>query len=113
VGILSIIDLIQAIRPAYLSAPKPSMADTIQYSPMFWTGLFTAQAKALVKKKVSDIMSDPPPMIDEETNLMEIADMMYTVKARRLGVLRKGKVVGVVREQELFFEIARIVLEAR
>lgn len=113
VGILSIIDLIQAIRPAYLSAPKPSMADTLQYSPMFWTGLFISQAKALVKKKISDIMSDPPPMIDEETNLMEIADMMYTQKARRLGVMHKGKVVGVVREQEIFFEIARIVLEAR
>ena len=112
-GILSILDLIAALRPAYLSAPKPSMADSLQYSPMFWTGLFTSQAKALVKKKIGDVMSDPPPTIDEEANLMEVADMMFTTRARRLGVTRKGKVVGVVREQEIFFEIARIVLESR
>ena len=113
VGILSILDLIAAIRPAYLSAPKPSMADSLQYSPMFWTGLFTSQAKALMNKKIGDIMSDAPPTIDEEANLMEVADMMFTTRARRLGVTRKGSVVGVVREQEIFFEIARIVLESR
>jgi CheY-like chemotaxis protein len=112
VGILSILDLIKALRPAYLSAPKPSMADSLQYSPMFWTGLFTSQAKALVDKKVWDIMSEPPPNIEADANLMEISEAMFTTTARRLGVTREGKVVGVVREQELFFEIARIVLEA-
>lgn len=112
-GILSIVDLIAAIRPAYLTAPKPSMADTIQYSPMFWTGLFTTQAKGLVKKKIKEIMSEPPPMIDEESNLMEAAEMLYSKKARRLAVTRARKVVGVVREQEIFFEMARIVLETK
>jgi hypothetical protein len=42
---------------------------------------------------------------------MEIVETMYTNKARRVGVACEGKVVGVVREQELFFEIARIALE--
>jgi DNA-binding response OmpR family regulator len=111
-GILSILDLIAAVRPAYLSAPKPSMADSLQYSPMFWTGLFTSQAKGLFNKKVSEIMSDPPPRIDEEANLMEIADTLYTQKSRRLAVIQDSKVIGVVREQEIFFEIARIVLES-
>jgi DNA-binding response OmpR family regulator len=112
VGVLSILDLIAAVRPGYLSAPKPSMADTLQYSPMFWTGLFTSQAKALVNKKVAEIMSDPPPVIDEEANLMEVAEIMYSQKARRLAVVQDGKTVGVVREQEMFFEIARVVLES-
>ena len=112
-GILSIMDLIVAIRPAYLSAPKPSMADTLQYSAMFWSGLFTIQAKALVKKKVKDIMSDPPMTVDEDANLMEVADILYTRNARRLGVTRKGKIVGIVREQEIFFEITRIALESQ
>jgi CheY-like chemotaxis protein len=111
-GILSIMDLIIAIRPAYLSAPKPSMADALQYSPMFWSGLFTLQAKALVKKKVKDIMSDPPLTVDKNANLMEVADILYTRNARRLGVTETGKIVGIVREQEIFFEIARIALES-
>lgn len=111
-GILSIMDLIIAIRPSYLSAPKPTMADALQYSPMFWSGLFTIQTKALAKKKVRDIMSDPPLTVDEDANLMEVADLLYARNARRLGVTRKGRIVGIVREQEIFFEIARIALES-
>jgi CheY-like chemotaxis protein len=111
-GILSIMDLIVAIRPSYLSAPKPTMADALQYSPMFWSGLFTIQTKALLKKKVKDIMSDPPLTVDEEANLMEVADLLYARNARRLGVTRKGKIVGIVREQEIFFEIVRMALES-
>jgi CheY-like chemotaxis protein len=108
-GMLSILDLINGLRPAYLTAPKPSMADALRYSPMFWSGLFTTQSKALVGKKVGDLMSEPPLTIEEEANLMEVSELMVTERARRAAVTRKGKVVGVVREQELFFEIARIV----
>lgn len=110
-GILSILDLVKALRPAYLTAPKPSMADSLRYSPMFWSGLFTTQAKSLIGKKVAEIMSGPPLLIEEDANLMEVAEMMVTERARRLAVTRKGSVIGVVREQELFFEISRIVSE--
>ena len=112
VGILSILDLIEAVRPAYLSAPKPSMADSMQYSPMFWSGLFTTQARGLVDKKIRDVMSDAPLSIDKDTNLMEISNLIFIEKSRRMAVTREGKVVGVVREQEIFFEMAKIILEA-
>ncbi len=108
-GILSIRDLLEYVRPDYLSAAKPSMADSIQYSPMFWSGLFTTQVKKLARKKVGDVMSTSPPSVDEDTNLMELADMMYSQNVRRVVVTRKGKVVGVVREQELFFEMASLI----
>ncbi len=109
-GILSIMDLIRALRPSYLSAPKPSMADSVQYSSMFWEGLFTTQTRALSSIKVSDIMSESPLFVDEDSNLMEIADLMYTTQLRRLIVTGKDKVIGVVREQELFFEMANIII---
>jgi len=109
VGILSILDLIEALRPAYLSAPKPSMADSMQYSAMFWSGLFTTQAKGLVNKRIRDVMAEAPLKVDEDTNLMEIANLIFTEKQRRVAITRKGKVVGVVREQEIFFEMARII----
>lgn len=109
-GILSIQDLIAAVRPGYLSAPKPSMADSIQYSPMFWSGLFTSQMLSLKNKKVEDIMSESPPVVDENTNLMELADFMFMNQIRRMAVAREGRVVGVVREQELFFEMANIII---
>ncbi|MBI9085789.1 MAG: response regulator [Desulfobacterales bacterium] len=109
VGILSILDLIEALRPAYLSAPKPSMADSMQYSTLFWSGLFTSQAKTLTSKKVEDVMSETPVTIAAGANLMEVADLMVSQRVRRVGVVRDGKVIGVVREQELFFEIAGII----
>jgi CheY-like chemotaxis protein len=108
-GILSPMDLIAAARPAYLSVPKPSMADSLQYSTMFWQGLFTSRIQEIADEKVADIMSDSPPVIDAAANLMEIAETMFSQRARRLAVARDGKVVGVVREQEVFFEIGRII----
>jgi CheY-like chemotaxis protein len=110
VGILSIMDLIRAIRPAYLSAAKPPLADSMQYSPMFWEGLFTTQAKTLSQKKVGDIMSDVPRSIDQDTNLMEAANLMFSNQIRRLIVTDGHRILGVVREQEIFFEIANIIL---
>ncbi len=107
-GILAIIDLLEAIMPAYLSAPKPSMADSVQYSPMFWKGMFTMEIKKLANKKIREVMSPSPPTIDCEASLMEAAYAMVKDKIRRLVVVRSGEVVGVIREQDLFFEIERI-----
>ena len=109
-GILSIMDLIEAVRPAYLSAPKPSTADSIEYSSMFWEGLFTTQTKAMADLKIGDIMSESPPVIDGNSNLMEAADLMYTTQLRRLIVTADEKLAGVIREQELFFEMANIII---
>jgi len=110
-GILSIQDLMEAVRPAYLRTPFPSMAGTIQYSHIFWSGLFTTQTRVLGDKRVNEVMSESPPSVDMSTNLMELADLMYREHVRRVVVTRKGKVVGVVREQELFFEMADILLK--
>ena len=102
-GILAIVDLLQGMMPAYLSAPKPSMADTVQYSPMFWTGMFDRQIKELGKKKIKEVMSPSPLTINEDANLMEAAYTMLKNQMRRLGVMREGTVVGVIREQDLFY----------
>ena len=112
VGLLSIRDLMGGLRPGYLSSPKPSTADSMVYSQMFWRGLFTAQAGKLAGKKVSEVMSPAPPFIDEETNLMEVANLLYETECRRLAVTRDDRVVGVIREQEIFFELADLLLQS-
>ena len=108
-GILSIADLLAAIRPSYLSAPKPSMADSVQYSPMFWTGLFTRRTLAIGSKKVTEVMSESPPQVEYHTNLMEVADLMFRENVRRIVVTMNKTVVGILREQEMFFEISKIL----
>ncbi len=103
-GILSIQDLIEAVRPAYLRTSFPSTAGTIRYSNIFWSGLFTTQTKVMGDKRVEEVMSESPPSVDISTNLMELTDLMHQEQIRRVVVTRKGKVVGVVREQELFLK---------
>jgi len=110
-GILSIRNLREALRPSYLTAAKPSMADSMTYSPIFWSGLFTSQLKNLAKKQVRDIMNESLVTVDGETNLMEVAETMYRFQTRRVVVMDDTKVVGIIREQELFFEIANIIRE--
>ena len=106
-GIMAITDLLEGIMPAYLSAPKPSMADSIQYSPMFWSGMFAKEVEDLAGRKIKEIMSPSPLTIEGESNLMEAAHRMVKNRLRRLIVVRSGKIVGVIREQDLFFEMER------
>jgi DNA-binding response OmpR family regulator len=111
-GILSIKDLIKEVRPFYLSIPKSSMAESVRFSHVMtsgWDELFTIQLKALADKKVGELTLEPTPMIDENANLMEVADMLFNTKQTRLIVTSGKKAVGILREQDLFFEIANIV----
>jgi len=109
IGILTIKDLLEMIMPAYLSAAKPSTADSIQYSPLFWSSMFSESVTQMAQKKIGDVMSPAPPTIDGKANLMEAAYMMVERQARRLTVVLSGRVAGVIREQDLFFEIERII----
>ena len=58
---------------------------------------------------VRDIMSDTIQVIDADANLMDVANTMITLPARRMLVREANKDVGIVREQELFYEIAKII----
>lgn len=108
-GILTIRDLLEMLMPDYLSAPKPFLADSIEYSPMFWKGMFSMGIREKKNKSIRDIMSPSPISIDGSSNLMEAAHLMLHVNERRLLVTLSGKIVGVVREQDLFFEMEKIL----
>jgi len=108
-GLLTIRGLLEAIMPSYLTAPKPSTADALQYSPMFWSNMFSTQIRQLGEKQIKTAMSPAPFTIDATANLMEAAYMMLEKNDRRLAVLSKGVLVGVIREQDLFFEMERIL----
>ncbi|MBC2717851.1 MAG: response regulator [Desulfobacteraceae bacterium] len=109
-GILAISDLLKMILPDYLFAPKPSMADAIQYSPMFWEGMFSKEIEKKATMKIRDVMSPAPFIIDGNASLMEAAHLMIKNKARRLVVASSGDVVGIIREQDLFFEMERVMV---
>jgi CheY-like chemotaxis protein len=108
-GILAIRDLLVMIMPPYLTASKPSTADSIQYSPLFWKGMFSQTVQAKAEMKIQDVMSPAPPSIDGKASLMEAAYRMVDGNVRRLVVTLSGRVSGVIREQDLFFEMEKIL----
>jgi CheY-like chemotaxis protein len=109
-GIITIRDLLEIVMPDYLSAPKPSLADSIDYSPMFWKGMFSAGIGDMKNKCISEVMSPSPIAIDGNSNLMEAAYLMLNNNERRLLVKLSDKTVGVIREQDLFFEMEKILI---
>jgi len=84
------------------------MVDSIQYSPMFWQGMFIKEVKQKSEIRIEDVMSPAPLSIEGTASLMEAAYIMIKNNARRL-VEVAGKVTGVIREQDLFFEMERIL----
>jgi len=108
-GILAIRDLLELVLPSYLTGPKPSMADSIQYSPMFWQGMFIKEVKRKAEISIKEAMSPAPLAIEGTASLMEAAYLMIKNNARRMVVEVDGKVVGIIREQDLFFEMEKIL----
>ncbi len=114
IGMLSFTDLLWGFQPTYmqlLRRDRPMMADSIYLEPFNYSGMFTVMVRDMGKKKVSDLMSEAPPLIDVGANLMEAASKLLSLKVRRLMVMDGDRTVGVLREQDLFFEIARIMGE--
>lgn len=111
VGVMTFTDLLQGLQPPYmrLLAERPSMADSIYLESPSYSGMFTIMARDLARKKVSELMSEAPPTIDADANLMEAVNRLLNLGVRRLLVVEKGKPIGVLREQDLFFEMANIM----
>lgn len=115
VGIVTFTDLLRGLRPLYmrlLKAQAPMTAAMHLEAPNY-SGMFTIMARDLGTRMVSEIMSEAPPLIEADANLMGAATRMTEANLRRLLVAEHGKVVGVIREQELFFEIARTIRRHR
>jgi DNA-binding response OmpR family regulator len=73
------------------------------------SGMFTILVRDLARKRVKEIMSTAPPVIAAEASLMEAVSQILNLNVRRLLVMQGGEIVGVVREQDVFFEMANIV----
>ncbi|NWH06622.1 response regulator [Desulfobacter latus] len=112
-GILTIRDLLKQILPGYLTSTKPATADSIQYSPMFWRGMFTSAIEQIRTVTINEIMSPAPVSIDAESTLMEAAWIMVDQHQRRLIVIENDKPTGVIREQDLFFQMGKQLIPPR
>jgi CheY-like chemotaxis protein len=113
VGVLAMRNLIQAVRPDFLSSGHDGAARCTQFSPLFWSGLFTIRVHTLESRCVREIMNPRPPVVGCDVSLTEVAHLLCEENRRRVAVQRDGRIIGVVREQELFREISRLILDQK
>lgn len=106
-GMVTIKNLVSYILPDYLKQITPDEDKTISLSSLFWKGRFSTRLKILAGMKLKDIMTPPPPVIDACSTLLEAAMKMASLDTRRLMVVQKNEVIGIIREQDLFFEMEK------
>lgn len=102
-GILSLGDILKAVYPSYMY-----LMDLAKFT---WDGIVGEFAKKAADKKVSDIMTRKVITIDEDSTLMECIDHMLKNNVKRVPVLdRKNKVIGILYERDVFYEITKAML---
>ncbi|MGE4552941.1 MAG: response regulator [Desulfovibrionaceae bacterium] len=111
IGYVTIRDLVGGLYKAHLAA-QPSSKETTRFSRFFWDGVFTRQVEDLLNVPISQVMSAHTLRVNVQATLMEVAEMMFAHNLPRLLVEDEGKVVGIIRDQELYQEIDRIAKQA-
>lgn len=103
VGFLSIGDILKAVFPSYLS-----LMDLGHFT---WDGMVEGIAKKVSGKKVSEMMTTKVITVPDDATLMECVDHMIKQNVKRLPVIDKsGKVIGILYERDVFFEITKAML---
>ncbi len=100
IGFLSIGDILKAVFPSYMSL--------MNLGDFTWDGMVEDFAKKAACKHVSDVMTTDIITVPDEAPLMECVDHMLKSNVKRLPVIDKtGKVVGMLYERDVFYEITR------
>ncbi len=103
IGILSIGDILKAVHPAYM--------DLMNLGRFAWDGMVETFAQKAANKKVKDIMTHKVITVKEDATLMECIDYMLKNNVKRVPVLNKdNRVIGMLYERDIFYEIAKTML---
>lgn len=104
VGFLSIGDILKAVFPSYMGL--------MNLGDFTWDGMVEDFAKKAACRRVSEVMTKQVTTVPDEAPLMECVDHMLRNNVKRLPVVdRSGKVVGMLYERDVFYEITRAMDE--
>jgi CBS domain-containing protein len=104
VGFLSIGDILKAVFPSYMSH--------MNLGDFTWDGMVETMAKKVGARKVAELMTQKVVTVAEDAPLMECIDHMLKNNVKRLPVTDKsGKVIGILYESVVFFEITKAMLD--
>ncbi|TFH65547.1 MAG: response regulator [Gemmatimonadales bacterium] len=97
-GLIRAEDIVRVTVPSFLvESPYSS----------YFTGMFLAQAKVVGRLPLRDILRNPPAL-EVDAPLMEAAFWLVSRRLSHLPVLRDGKLVGILRPEDLLGEIANL-----
>jgi CheY-like chemotaxis protein len=100
VGLIRMENILELMVPAYLrNSPYSS----------YYRGMFLAQAKLIGKETANELMTDPIS-IEVDRPLMEALNLMIRERLTNLAVTRNGAFVGILRDEDIFKEIADSIL---
>lgn len=100
VGLIRAEDIVRLLIPAWLQSPYSS----------YFTGMFLAQAKVVGGLVIENVVR-PTASIDIDLPLMEAAYLMISRHLSHLPVTRKGRLMGILRPEDLYREIANPLAE--
>jgi DNA-binding response OmpR family regulator len=111
IGVVSFVDFLQGIESTYmrLIEERPEVVDAAHGGPSAFADVFTRMVRDLGKKPIRDLMSDTPPTINADATLLEVTNRLLSLNVRRLLVMEEDSIVGVIREKDIMFEMAKII----
>jgi len=100
VGVLTLNDMLAHVLPAVLrGSPYAS----------YLTGMFIAQCKLIGDAPITELI-ERRKAIDIDAPLMEALNTMVTERLINLPVVNNGDLVGVLRDKDLLYEVANLVV---
>lgn len=104
IGMLSMTDILKAVRPSYMSL--------MNLSNFSWEGMIESLAKDVADNSVDGVMSKIVITVKDDDSLMECVDLMLKNNIKRLPVIdNSGKAVGMLYERDIFFAIVKAMLQ--
>lgn len=102
-GVLNQKDILRGIEPSFARSPQTT-------TPLAWEDLLAAGAQEQAKKAIKEFMSPVGHVAQVDDSLIKASHVMLADNLDLLPVMDGGKVLGVVRLEDIFHEISLTIL---
>jgi len=111
IGVISFSDLLRALQePCAGLMEKDSLSShSIYLEASSYVGGFATMVRENASRTVRGLLPPKPTTIDENAELMEATEKILSLKVTNLLVVDQNVPVGVLREKDLFLEMAKII----
>jgi CBS domain-containing protein len=115
VGVLNFSDILKSLqRPSIRLLQKEQASSAPGYAQTSGRlNDFAIMVRERATKKIRELLPQEFPFIDENSDLMEATEKLFSLKVNSLLVVQNNEPVGILRQKDLFLEAAKIMNEHR